>query len=314
MGFTSDTVGGREVWVGERDQLRIVIVPELGSKIVSLRCFGGREWLYQGSRPLGNNGYASAFDESDGRGWDEMFPNIDPCRVPTAPWKDVLLPDHGEVWSLPWQVESISDNALTLKVHGIRYPYELHKRLVLKEDHVVRFDYHVKNPTPFPMPFFWAAHPLLSVQPLDHVVLPQDCRDYVVSNSTLPNVEPQAVYQWPYIGQSQRLDVVAEERSGEAHKLFFRDKMRVGEAAVASADGRERIEFRFSPEEIPYLAVWVNDGGWRNEHNLALEPAIGFLDVLHSVGGPIANEYILPYGDREWSLEVQLRCPFDGKQ
>ena len=87
--------------------LRAVIVPELGAKIVSL--FDRRrqhEWLVPPMRTLKQTAYGDDFVSQDMSGWDEMMPTIVACD-----YQGARLPDHGEVWSIPWQVERLRQQA-----------------------------------------------------------------------------------------------------------------------------------------------------------------------------------------------------------
>ena len=87
--------------------LRLVTVPGMGAKIVSLYDKRhGREWLVPPTERLfGPVPYGVQFDAQDMSGWDEMFPTIDACAYPLpGAYAGAALPDHGEVWPLPWAV------------------------------------------------------------------------------------------------------------------------------------------------------------------------------------------------------------------
>ena len=61
-------------------------------------------------------------------GFDEVFPSIESCYYPVEPWEGVKVPDHGEVWSLPWRYE-VHEDSVDLSVHGVRFPYRLQKKI-----------------------------------------------------------------------------------------------------------------------------------------------------------------------------------------
>src|SRR5690606_17081585 len=97
----SSSFGTAELRAGST---RAVIVPSLGGKIISLE-FAGREWLWGGdlaggSAPVDGAPYD---DRVDGGGYDELFPTIAPCTLPTHVMRygGLSLPDHGELWSQP---------------------------------------------------------------------------------------------------------------------------------------------------------------------------------------------------------------------
>jgi len=57
-----------------------------------------------GNRPFKPVAYGAVFVDQDMSGWDEMFPTINACTYPApSPYAGITLPDHGEVWVLPWE-------------------------------------------------------------------------------------------------------------------------------------------------------------------------------------------------------------------
>ena len=78
------------------------IVPALGGKIAHFE-LGGREWLWTSDvlpYTLPDES-ASYVETADTGGYDECFPTIAACKVPTwiRGFGGVKLPDHGELWS-----------------------------------------------------------------------------------------------------------------------------------------------------------------------------------------------------------------------
>jgi hypothetical protein len=39
-----------------------------------------------------------------------------------------------------------------------------------------------------------------------------------------------------------------------------------------------RARFNYDPKKLPYLGYWHTEGGFRGDHNSALEPATAFYD------------------------------------
>ena len=112
---------GLDAWVLENEILRTIVVPELGAKLVSLLDKRSqREWLVDpGERPFQKVAYGAPFEKQDMSGWDDMFPTISACEYPGPGEKHgVALPDHGEVWSLPWTVTQACSDRLALSVEG----------------------------------------------------------------------------------------------------------------------------------------------------------------------------------------------------
>lgn len=64
--------------------------------------------------------------------------------------------------------------------------------------------------------------------------------------------------------------------------------------------------YAFSPEEVPYLAVWANYGAFWGEYNFAFEPATGFLDDV-SIAKKLGRvQQAEAYATRRWTLTVSI--------
>lgn len=65
----------------ESDSMQVVIVPDLGAKIVSLYDkVHRREWLVPPIRQVQQPAYGAVFVDQDMSGWDEMMPTIVACE------------------------------------------------------------------------------------------------------------------------------------------------------------------------------------------------------------------------------------------
>ena len=128
--------------------MEMAVVPKLGCRVISLRNRRtGREWLVRPVGGLETNEYASSFG-SGTQGWDEMFPTINVCRYPAYPWEGTELPDHGEVWSIPWEAHS-EEEQLHCACRESEF-LSAAKNLLLPREDTLRIDYAVYNPSPFP--------------------------------------------------------------------------------------------------------------------------------------------------------------------
>ena len=95
---------GFEVYALSNERVEVAVVPALGARIVSLKDLRtGREWMWHpdGGRRLFQNLTGDDFAGSPLVGMDECLPTIAPCS-----WQGRNLPDHGEVWALPWTVDA----------------------------------------------------------------------------------------------------------------------------------------------------------------------------------------------------------------
>ncbi|MCJ8014650.1 aldose 1-epimerase family protein [Paenibacillus sp. KQZ6P-2] len=284
MIWTHHMMNGHNAWTGQTSAMQVTLLPELGSKMVSLKNrLTGREWLSQSEGPLGNLGYGSSFKGSDGSGWDEMFPTINVCRYPEFPWLDTTLPDHGEVWSISWQAEAI-ENKLECNVHGVRLPYQLRKTYSFPTEDRLRIDYAVTNLSSFPFSFLWAAHPLFQIEEGMEIIVPEGLSQIAVSYSENGRLgQTGELRPWPQpLGDNPeiRLDRTGGKQEKTAEKFYFTGDLPEGRASIYDPKKQEGLSFAFPKEKVPYLSVWANYGGYQGQYHLALEPATGFLDDL----------------------------------
>src|SRR6266567_3568207 len=166
---------GFEVYFLNNQHVEIAVVPELGSRIISLKDLRTRrEWLWHppGERKLFRNNAGDNFARSPLVGMDECFPTIAPCA-----WQGRNLPDHGEVWAASWTVdgEAWQDGVLRTTAELTISPFDLERTIEL-QDNVAHLNYRLKNRSATPELYLWAMHPLLRLQPGDHLQLPVSTR------------------------------------------------------------------------------------------------------------------------------------------
>lgn len=155
---------GLPAWRVASGDVWVVVCPARGAKITSLfDVRGAREWLTTAApgelRPLTYGALWSAYEMC---GWDEVFPTLGECAHP-GPGRStgVRLPDHGEVWSVPWDDETPDDGAhVVCSVSGVALPYRL-RRTVRVDGPTLRLDYELTNTGEDPLPFQWVPHLLV---------------------------------------------------------------------------------------------------------------------------------------------------------
>ncbi len=278
---------------------RAVIVPAWGGKIVSLTDpTTGREWLWQNPhltprRPTYDGDFVGAFDQG---GWDECFPAIRRGPFPPGPWEGTRIPDHGEIWGLPWRVAAADDAQVALAVACVRFPVRFNRTWRVTPEGF-RLTYQIHNPTAFAFPFIWSAHPLLAVEPGMTLKIPdQSLRIY-------GGGEFGARFPVP--------ETLPGPEAATAVKCFGRSP---AAGWVSVGRGTEELEFAFDPAEVTHLGVWLNLGGWSGVpgappyYNLGLEPSIGAGDDLDLAVTHLREHGIgLPEATLTWSLDVSLR-------
>jgi len=290
----------------------LIVVPELGAKIVSLRDLStGKEWLLDsGPRSLGPVGYGSDYIKADLSGWDECFPTINACPYPEeGPYKDRSLPDHGELWSVPWQAQS-GDGTIRCSVEGRALPYAFRREIALIDDNAFRFDYSVENTGRETIAAFWTAHPLFAVTERTRIELPDGVKELLCVDGGKA-MEKGARYAWPNgngdgDGGSRKLDRIGPPSARDSRKFYSEAALPRGQAILRESDTGERISLAWSTEELPYFGFWIDEGEHTGASVCALEPCNGYYDSLTEAARQDKLLRIAPGESASWSLEVRI--------
>ncbi len=296
---------------------RLTLMPALGGKIGSLKV-AGRELLQTPLNPYRPRTHTMAFSEGDASGWDECLPSVGECEVDTEAGS-AQVPDHGDLWRVPWQVMVASDDSATLRATCFSLPLQLTRSLILTETKTgwrVQLLYSLINLGAYSVPWSWSAHPLFSVEEGDRIVLPKSVHELRLEGSGggRLGVGGDAV-AWPVAtlpdGSTTDLSLALGAETG------IGDKLAAGPFAAA-ADGwgslerpaaGVRLTVRFDTALTPYLGLWICYGGWPDADGLkqvcvAMEPATAPVDSL-SRTGPWSRT--LDAGDTfTWPMELEI--------
>lgn len=269
----------------ESDELAITIIPGSGGKIQSIfDKVRRKEALYQSERDeFRTSNYGANFETGDFSGFDEIFPSIDACFYPTWPWLGTPVPDHGEVWSLPWDY-TIYDDSIVLSVHGVRFPYRIEKKIEFLRDNSFRLSYTASNLSNFDFDFIWAPHPYFVCDENTRVVLPPSVKK-VISTCSLENKlgEYGAIHPWPVTQTSteEKYDisnVMNPKYAGKCEKFYAVNKPLEGWCALHNSLSGDTIGLSYPYDKLPYLGVW--EGIVNDRYIAALEPVTGAFDRL----------------------------------
>lgn len=292
--IAEDHLGPHRRITWTKDELVLSLLPELGGKIVSLRRRGGENVLLDPPDfPHRAAPYGAPFEDYDTSGFDECFPTVAACPSPDDP--SLHWPDHGELWSVPWESEFDGDS-LVQTVHGTQWPYRFRRTLRIEED-TLRLDYSVISLlSERPMTALWSAHPLLKARPGGRIVLPPEVTSLRIEGSS--HLRGDRV-PWPSDGR-------VLENAHRFSKLFS-DRLTEGWAAYE--DEVQAVIFRFDPQKTPFLGLWLCEGGWPTSRpskhfTIALEPCSGPRDSLFDVPNQCVR--LLPGIPEHWSLSITL--------
>lgn len=290
----------------ESEQMRVVIVPELGAKIVSLFDKAhGQEWLAPPMRPLQQTTYGADFVSQDMSGWDEMLPTIVACN-----YQDALLPDHGEIWSIPWQVQQTSEAAV-LSVSGRTLPYRLTRSAELVAPDCLELHYTLAHTGEKPFPYLYAAHPQFVADEQTCLILPPQVTEMVnvIADDPAWGLSGRR-YAWPQAldrhGHPWRLDRVRSVDNHTCRKFYIPPESPVAWAALLHEGKGCQLRVEWSAAELPYLGLWVDEGVYNNLPVAAFEPSNAYYDSLLWALENGRVPMLQPGQEHHWQIRLRL--------
>jgi galactose mutarotase-like enzyme len=305
---------GLDACVLENDVLQTVMVPDLGAKLVSLLDKRSHlEWLVgPGNRPVKKIPYGASFQEQDMCGWDEMFPTIIACAYPGPGDKHgAFLPDHGEVWTLPWVVDRLNDGKVTLSVTGQALPYRLTRTAEYTAPATLQLHYQLVNLGLDRMPFIWAAHPQFACGEGAKIIFPAQIT--TVCN-TIPEVwgwgAPETHFDWPTAitvdGNQVPIDQIGPPSLHRARKFFVLPNVRAGWVGLVRRPSNAWLRMDWDPNLVPYLGLWADEGALNTESVATPEPTTGFYDSLAVAWNKKEITHLEPGAAQSWTVSVRL--------
>lgn len=294
----------------ESTEARAVLLPQWGAKLASLVHTGlGAETLWQTEgAAYRRTRYGDGYEKGEISGFDEMFPTIARCLYEDHPLSGTEAPDHGEVWTLPWE-HTLTGSSVKMWVHGVRFPYTLEKEISLEGTRLVS-RYRAVNLSGFPLDFIWAAHPLFNAAEGMEFIVPSGM-DRIVNSVPGPVLadygeELSFPVARPRRGGEVRLDRVAKKNPACWQKYWFRGPVTEGWCMLHDPRSTLTIGMAWPREKVPYLGMWLNEGAWENQYNIAPEPATGAMDRIDMAKAWGMGSALAPHESREWHLAISL--------
>jgi galactose mutarotase-like enzyme len=294
---------------------RVVVVPDLGGKIISLiRIASGREYLISlpSDEDFRKPSFGGNFVDYNNVGFDECIPTIAACDYPEGKFEEFHLPDHGDVWSLPWQHE-IRDSGVMLSVEGWSLPFMFRKHLSL-QGATLQIEYELLNTSDTRFQFLWSAHPLLTTEPGTTILLPLDSGELLIDSSKGNRLGSKGeTCTWPIAtqtdGQTDDLRVMKARR--EASDKLYTPRLSKGYCGLYHPNANESILFRFDVASVPYVGLWICHGGVgadnpKEPYTIAMEPCNGRPDSLQEAIDRGESSTLFPHELKQWALHVEL--------
>ncbi len=291
----------------ENELIHTVIVPNLGAKIVSLfdKTFQ-HEWLAGPMLPLKQTSYGADFVSQDMSGWDEMMPTIVACD-----WEGVHLPDHGEVWSIPWLVDTAENDreVLNLSVMGVAMPYRFSRSVAFSTPNCLQLGYNLTNTGKQTFPYLWTAHPQFVADPQTRIVLPPEIMKLVNVVDDDPDWgKSGSLCKWPESvsvnSQTLHLDRVRPVEKRACRKFYVPPEQAISWAALIHEGLGCQLRLDWSSADIPFLGLWVDEGRYNTVPVAAIEPSNGYYDSLERAARNNKVLVLEPGESRSWTLSL----------
>jgi hypothetical protein len=252
--------------------MRVAVDRVHGGRWISLIGPNGKEWLWRRSAPE-RDAVRPGGTFVDAGGLEECYPTIGG------------VPDHGEVWSRPWQADGEG-----LRVRGA--DFDLHRTISIDGDRLVS-TYGLVAPAG--RRFVWAAHALLDLSTAARVEVPAGQPMTV----DLPDRSEAAA--WPWFGGT---DISA---LGPADGTVM--GIRLPNLTTATVvDGENRLTFTLEVDGQPAgIMLWRNLGGWPESgpyRSTGVEPMIGHRANLANASSDEAG-MVPPSGELTWRLRLR---------
>jgi hypothetical protein len=310
--FKKFTHNGYDYLGMDNDQLNLIFLPSLGGKMVQLNSKRtGTKFFHKPQKPYKKAHYGDSFEKYDTSGFDECFPTIEKTILSLYHDKteEILLPDHGELWSRPW-IYDINGNCLKLSISGVELDYEFTKIITLV-DNKIHISYKVKNNCTFGFGYIWSAHPLLNVEPGNKIYLADDIEEVFLNGSSNDTIGSFGdILPWPYLDKKNDFSIVRDKSFNSAVKVFT-NRLEKGCTAIYKPDTNETLVYGFKTDEIPFLGMWLCYGGWPDytDHKhltIGLEPTNGRPDSLEKAISRNECPYLESGTTDTWSITLSV--------
>jgi hypothetical protein len=230
----------------ENDQLRAVMLPDHGGKIASLYHRERRfELLFQNPKPSFAPAKAGDdFASHEACGFDDVFPAVIAEETEVG-GRRVAYPDHGELWSAAMEARA-EETGVSLRFNSALLPYRFEKQVSLEDEKLI-LDYRLTHRGGPAFPYVFLLHCLVAYREGMRVETPPGEKRIVGSGEGMG-------------------------------KWYLAEPVSVGRCGYAFPREGMRARFNYDPKKLPYLGYWHTEGGFRGDHNSALEPATAFYD------------------------------------
>ena len=234
-------------------------------------------------------------------GYDDCLPTVDSCRHPTLDW---IIPDHGELCWLPWQVRV--ESGLDCRVRSRNMPLEFRRRLEFDGSRLT-WHFEARNNGAVPIQFQHVMHALMPPEAIAGIMLPE----FELAFDEIRR--GPAAFQNP----SETAKNLLSLPHGQYTMLLLR-QVRDGRLAIRFQSGL-LLRIQFPADLFPTLGIWWNRNGYPDEDGCrrsecAFEPMPGPGSSLADAAS--ANTCLIapPQSALEWSVIWEFDASSDSPE
>ena len=293
--------------VVENEFISTIILPHGGRMVSLLDKSKNKEFLVQQNGSSYNKGeYDGDYVKADPCGFDDMFPNIFRSFYPDFPWEGVVLPDHGEVWAIPWEY-NIDGSKLKMEVNGIRLPYTLEKQIQITGEKEIRIDYKATNKSSFDLKFIWTAHPMLVAEEGMEFELPPECNRAVsVLNGSQRTGDYGNIFSWRDLIPDD-INIFRDSDRNNVEKYYFLEPVKNGIIKINYPSTGSIISLKFPAGRVPYIGILIDEGSWKKDLMFIIpEPCTTPMDRIDIADLYVRSSLIGKNSSLEWYLKISL--------
>jgi hypothetical protein len=290
----------------ENDAVQMDVWPQFGGKVSSLVDKADQFDLLFGypTEYPERSQYDVPYNKGWYAGWDECFPAIAPSKYIGRPYDGIMVPDHGEIWSLPTTAVPAKDGITTVW-HGLRFGYRLTRKLFLDGAAVVA-EYTLINLAPFEYRFIWATHPLFSMTvPVELDV--HGSPRFRLSHDAIGH-EIQKEFTWPVTEEEGENLAKPDELPAKLAWKVFSSLPIMSPITVKYPTRNRRLTMEYKSDDgmAAHWGIWINTGGWGAHRHFSIQPTTSRFDQIDRAikDGTVGS--VAPMGKRAWSVRMSL--------
>lgn len=286
----------------ENETYRVQLVPRLGGKVASIeRKKDGFEFLFQPKNVYKLPCIYDDFSCYQPSGIDDCFPNIDGESI-VFRGKEMVYPDHGEVWSADLRCERLSSDTILMEFESSVFHYRYRKEIHLSGSSLT-MSYEIINTGNDVFPCFYTFHGLFRMEHDMKILYPQGAEKIlnVMDHTILGKAGTE--HNFP-ISSGHDFRLLPREVEPYMMKYYVGNELKNSGCGFIYPTQEASVRFEYDANKLPYLGLWMTQGGYQGDRNIALEPSSGFYD---SVSKALDHEKLNLLSPGEgWKFQIKL--------